>query len=110
MTDHPVPSVAARELVSGAYDTHVHIAPDVMDRRIDDLSLAGSRRPQLWLGDELLYPVRGKSELPDQLNLAELQQILAPKNLRTRREAQIRNLRRFPQIPERATVSPEGGS
>ncbi|MFF5293110.1 DUF6282 family protein [Paractinoplanes globisporus] len=40
MTDHPVPSVAARELVSGAYDTHVHIAPDVMDRRIDDLSLA----------------------------------------------------------------------
>ena len=40
MTDHPVPSSAARALVAGAYDTHVHIAPDVMDRRIDDLSLA----------------------------------------------------------------------
>jgi len=40
LTDHPVPSSAARALVAGAYDTHVHIAPDVMDRRIDDLSLA----------------------------------------------------------------------
>jgi hypothetical protein len=40
LTDHPVPSSAARVLVAGAYDTHVHIAPDVMDRRIDDLSLA----------------------------------------------------------------------
>ncbi|WP_433368095.1 DUF6282 family protein [Actinoplanes sp. CA-142083] len=37
---HPVPSSAARSLVAGAYDTHVHIAPDVMERRIDDLSLA----------------------------------------------------------------------
>ncbi|MFI5888541.1 DUF6282 family protein [Actinoplanes sp. NPDC051513] len=37
---HPVPSEAARSLVAGAYDTHVHIAPDVMERRIDDLSLA----------------------------------------------------------------------
>ncbi|GGN60325.1 hypothetical protein GCM10010112_16490 [Actinoplanes lobatus] len=34
------PSTAARELVAGAYDTHVHVAPDVMDRRIDDLGLA----------------------------------------------------------------------
>lgn len=34
------PSAAARALVSGAYDTHVHIAPDVMERRIDDLGLA----------------------------------------------------------------------
>ena len=40
MSDHPVPSAAARELVAGAYDTHVHIAPDVMERRIDDLTLA----------------------------------------------------------------------
>jgi hypothetical protein len=40
MADQPVPTAAARELVSGAYDTHVHIAPDVMERRIDDLSLA----------------------------------------------------------------------
>ena len=34
------PSAAARALVSGAYDTHVHVAPDVMERRIDDLGLA----------------------------------------------------------------------
>ncbi|GAB3041880.1 DUF6282 family protein [Parafrigoribacterium mesophilum] len=40
MTDHPVPSDHARALVLGAYDTHVHIAPDVMPRRIDDVSLA----------------------------------------------------------------------
>jgi hypothetical protein len=39
-TEHPVPSADARALVAGAYDTHVHIAPDVMERRIDDLSLA----------------------------------------------------------------------
>jgi hypothetical protein len=37
---HPTPSPLARELVAGAYDTHVHIAPDVMDRRIDDVTLA----------------------------------------------------------------------
>jgi hypothetical protein len=40
MAEHPTPSARARELVAGAYDTHVHIAPDVMTRRIDDLSLA----------------------------------------------------------------------
>lgn len=38
--DDPRPSGRARELVAGAYDTHVHIEPDVMRRRIDDLSLA----------------------------------------------------------------------
>lgn len=36
----PVPSARARELVVGGYDTHVHIAPDVMPRRVDDLTLA----------------------------------------------------------------------
>ncbi|MGX7671484.1 DUF6282 family protein [Plantactinospora sp. DSM 117369] len=41
MSDHPVPSARSRALVQGAYDTHVHIAPDVMERRIDDLDLAG---------------------------------------------------------------------
>jgi hypothetical protein len=40
MSEHPTPSAAAREIVAGAYDTHVHIAPDVMERRIDDLDLA----------------------------------------------------------------------
>lgn len=34
------PSEAARELVRGAYDLHVHVAPDVMQRRITDVGLA----------------------------------------------------------------------
>jgi hypothetical protein len=34
------PSERARELVRGAFDMHVHIAPDVVARRIDDLTLA----------------------------------------------------------------------
>ncbi|WIM93591.1 DUF6282 family protein [Actinoplanes oblitus] len=37
---HPIPSERARALVTGAYDTHVHVAPDVMERRIDDVRLA----------------------------------------------------------------------
>ena len=36
----PTPSAQARELVRGAYDMHIHIAPDVVPRRIDDISLA----------------------------------------------------------------------
>jgi hypothetical protein len=40
MADHPVPSDQARELVRGAYDIHVHIAPDLVERRITDLQLA----------------------------------------------------------------------
>ena len=34
------PSAEARELVRGAFDLHVHISPDVVERRIDDVSLA----------------------------------------------------------------------
>jgi hypothetical protein len=34
------PSDRARELVRGAFDLHVHVGPDVIPRRIDDLSLA----------------------------------------------------------------------
>jgi hypothetical protein len=34
------PSDAARDLVRGAFDLHVHIDPDVIPRRIDDVSLA----------------------------------------------------------------------
>jgi hypothetical protein len=34
------PSSRARELLRGAYDTHVHVAPDVVERKIDDISLA----------------------------------------------------------------------
>lgn len=40
MTDAQAPSDAARELVRGAFDLHVHIAPDVVERRIDDVALA----------------------------------------------------------------------
>jgi hypothetical protein len=35
------PSERARVLVQGAYDLHVHVAPDVPARRIDDVTLAG---------------------------------------------------------------------
>jgi hypothetical protein len=35
-----VPSRPARELVHGAYDLHVHVAPDVMPRRITDVQLS----------------------------------------------------------------------
>ena len=35
-----VPSDRARELLRGAYDTHMHISPDVVERKIDDITLA----------------------------------------------------------------------
>ena len=38
MIEHP--SDRARELLHGAFDTHMHIAPDVVPRKIDDISLA----------------------------------------------------------------------
>lgn len=34
------PSSRARELVRGGFDTHIHIAPDVVPRKIDDITLA----------------------------------------------------------------------
>ncbi|WP_329237186.1 DUF6282 family protein [Actinoallomurus sp. NBC_01490] len=40
MTNASPPSPRARALVEGAYDTHIHVAPDVMERRIDDIDLA----------------------------------------------------------------------
>ncbi|TDB95255.1 DUF6282 family protein [Actinomadura sp. 7K534] len=40
MSEHPKPSARARDLVRGAYDLHVHVAPDVVERLIDDLSVA----------------------------------------------------------------------
>jgi hypothetical protein len=43
----------AFELLQGAFDTHVHIAPDVIERRIDDLSLA-RRFAELGLGGFVL--------------------------------------------------------
>jgi hypothetical protein len=38
MTD--APSQRARELLRGAYDTHIHVSPDVVERKVDDLTLA----------------------------------------------------------------------
>jgi Family of unknown function (DUF6282) len=32
--------MSARDLLQGAFDTHVHIAPDVVERKVDDLTLA----------------------------------------------------------------------
>ena len=40
MSDHARPSERARELVRGAIDYHVHVAPDFVARRITDVELA----------------------------------------------------------------------
>jgi hypothetical protein len=40
VADQPGPSDRARELLRGAFDTHIHVAPDVVERKIDDISLA----------------------------------------------------------------------
>ena len=40
MTLDSEPSARSRELVRSAYDLHVHVGPDVMTRRIDDVTLA----------------------------------------------------------------------
>ncbi len=39
MSDGP-PSDRARDLLRGAYDTHMHISPDVVERKVDDITLA----------------------------------------------------------------------
>ncbi len=54
MTDDlPPVSDRARELLRGAIDTHVHISPDVVPRKTDDLALA-RRCLELGLGGFLL--------------------------------------------------------
>jgi hypothetical protein len=53
LSDHPRPSPAAAELLRGGCDPHVHIAPDVMERRIDDL--APARRFQRELAAREAY-------------------------------------------------------
>src|SRR4249920_3041950 len=40
MLTSTTPSEWARQLVRGAYDLHVHVAPDVMRRRVTDVQLA----------------------------------------------------------------------
>src|SRR3954447_17157462 len=44
LSDHPVPSARARELVRGGFDPYVHVAPDFAPRRITDLELAARCR------------------------------------------------------------------
>ncbi len=39
-----MPSPKATEIVRGAYDLHVHVNPDVIERRTDDLALAALHR------------------------------------------------------------------
>lgn len=38
--EHPEPSAHSRRLIEGMVDLHVHIAPDVMERRVTDVELA----------------------------------------------------------------------
>jgi hypothetical protein len=40
-TADPIPTERARELVRGGFDTHIHIDPDVIPRRVDGVTLAG---------------------------------------------------------------------
>jgi hypothetical protein len=40
VNEAPTPSERARELVRGGFDLHVHVGPDVVERRIDDVTLA----------------------------------------------------------------------
>ncbi|HEY3688509.1 MAG TPA: DUF6282 family protein [Streptosporangiaceae bacterium] len=47
------PSTRARALVEGGYDTHIHVAPDVMERRIDDVDL-GHRFAEVGLAGFVL--------------------------------------------------------
>jgi hypothetical protein len=51
--EHPIPSDRARELVRGGIDLHVHISPDTVERRIDDLGLA-RRCAEVGLGGFVL--------------------------------------------------------
>jgi Family of unknown function (DUF6282) len=37
----PIPTEHARELVRGGFDTHIHVDPDVIPRRVDDVTLSG---------------------------------------------------------------------
>jgi hypothetical protein len=47
------PSAHARDLLRGAFDVHVHIAPDVIERSVDDVTLA-RRFAELGLGGFVL--------------------------------------------------------
>ena len=40
MAETSAPSTRARALLQGAYDTHIHVAPDTVERIVDDVTLA----------------------------------------------------------------------
>lgn len=44
--EHPRPTDRSRELVASAVDLHVHVAPDVMRRRVNDVELAARHRDE----------------------------------------------------------------
>ena len=45
----PIPTERARELVRGGFDTHIHVDPDVIARRVDDVTLDRAlRRARAW--------------------------------------------------------------
>ena len=71
------PSDRARALVQGAYDLHVHVAPDVPRRRIDDRALAErlialaldpTRAQATWLG-AMLPDLAGSGPRPTAVGL-----------------------------------------
>ena len=53
------PSDRARELLRGAFDTHMHISPDVVERIIDDISLA-RKFPELGMAGFVLKSHYGR--------------------------------------------------
>jgi hypothetical protein len=69
-------SERARTLLRGAFDTHVHISPDVVPRRIDDLTLA-RRFGELGLGGFLL-----KSHYTSTAERASVVSAAAPEGVR----------------------------
>lgn len=70
------PSDRARELVRGAFDTHVHVAPDVVERRIDDVSLARRFR-ELGLGGFVLKSHYGSTAERARVVRAAVPEVLA---------------------------------
>jgi stage V sporulation protein SpoVS len=40
MTETAPPTIRARQLLRGAFDTHIHVAPDTVPRIVDDVTLA----------------------------------------------------------------------
>lgn len=68
-----VPTARARELVRVGYDLHVHVAPDVMIRRITDIELAHACLAVGLVGFALKpHYVSTAERAPDQCRLVEM--------------------------------------